>query len=266
MKKRVCLVLFLGLINTFCFAQQREKIFYKETQIETADYNLIVVDAVANPVETKFKLKIVNKTASYLSYNPLESKFIINNVEYMVVSEKPLMIEPYKTESKVINLKGAYNTAKTYSFVVSGIYKLSANVLNFAGDDYKLPPSANTVNVGPYTVAIEKLNKETNKTIVKFNCIYNGEKTGLVHPMRISVKMPDGKEYATIKKERPILLLKGQADNFAVVWERMPGGKENDMQLVEMMLKWNATYTEADKEKTPDSTFILNIDEVKTNK
>src|ERR1700756_5621512 len=104
MKKTIYLILILGLINTFCFAQ-KEKIYYKETQIETPDYDLIITGGVSTSEETKFKIKIINKTESFLSYNPAESKFIINNIEYPVVNEKAMMIEPYKTESKVINLK-----------------------------------------------------------------------------------------------------------------------------------------------------------------
>jgi hypothetical protein len=265
MKKAICLVWFFGLINTFCFAQ-KERTFYKEVQVSTPDYDLIIVDAVANPEETKFKIKIINKSASYLSYNPLESKFIINNTEYPVVNEKPLMIEPYKTESKVINLKGVgYNAVKNYSFVVSGIYKL-INISIITGDDYKLPPAATAFNIGPYSITVEKLNKETDKTTVRFVYVYNGEKTGLVYPMKASVKMPDGKEYGTVKKERNVLVLKGQSDDFTLAWERMPGGRANDMQLVDMMVKWNAVFNEADKEKTPDATLALAIDEVKTNK
>ncbi|HXU26724.1 MAG TPA: hypothetical protein VN698_05780 [Bacteroidia bacterium] len=266
MKKAICLVWFLGFINTFCFAQ-KEKTFYKEAQIETADYDLIIVGAVSTPLETKFKIKIINKTASYLSYNPTESKFIINNVEYPVVNEKPIMIEPYKTDSKVINLKGSgYNMVRNYSFIVGGIYKLSANLTIFTGDDYKLPPSANVVNVGPYTVTLEKLEKESGKTTAKFVCVYNGDKTGIIYPTYIAVKMPDGKEYATVKKEKTILLFKGQFEDFTVAWEKMPGGRANDMQLVDMFVKWNKAFNEAEKEKTPESTFNLSIDELKTNK
>ena len=259
MKKIICLVWFLGLINTFCFAQ-KDKMYYKDFKIETADYDLIVVDAISIPTETKFKLKIVNKTASYLSYNPTESKFIINGAEY-AVKEKSFIIEPDKTESKVVNLVGpGYNNVKSYSVVVSGIYKLSLNLTAFTGDDYKLPPSANTTNVGPYTVTIEKFDKASDKTTAKFTCTYNGEKTGLVETMNASVKMPDGKEYATVKKEKAVLVLKGQSDNFTLAWERMPGGRANDMQLVDMFIKWNKVFNEADKDKTPDTTLMLEMD------
>lgn len=266
MKKAIYLIWFVALVNSFCFSQ-KEKMFYKEAQIETPDYDLIITGAVSTPLETKFKIKIINKTASYLSYNPNESKFIINNVEYPVVNEKPVMIEPYKTDFKVVNLKGSgYNTVKNYTFIAGGIYKLSANMAIFNGDDFKLPPSTNSINVGPYTVTLEKLDKESDKTTAKFVCVYNGDKTGIIYPMLSSVKMPDGKEYATVKKEKTILLFKGQFEDFTLAWERMPGGRSNDMQLVDMFVKWNKAFNEADKEKTADATLNLVLDEVKTYK
>jgi len=258
MKKAICLVWFLGLMSSFCFAQ-KEKMYYKDFKVETADYDLTVVGAIAIPTETKFRLKITNKTGAYLSYNPAESKFIINGTEY-AVKEKSFIIEPYKSESKVINLVGTgYNAVKSYSFLVSGIYKLSANLTPFTGDDYKLPPSANITNVGPYTVVIDKFEKTSDKTTAKFICTYNGDKTGLAYPMNISVKMPDGKEYATVKKEKTILLFKGQSEDFTVAWERMPGGRANDMQMVDMFIKWNKTFNEADKEKIADATLMFEM-------
>jgi len=258
MKKAICLVWFLGLINSFCFAQ-KDKMYYKDFKVETADYDLTVVSAISIPTETKFRLKITNKTGAYLSYNPTESKFIINGSEY-AVKEKSFIIEPYKTESKIINLAGiGYSAVKSYSFVVSGIYKLSANLTSFAGDDYKLPPSANMTNVGLYTVVIDKFDKASDKATARFICTYNGDETGLVYPMNVSVKMPDGKEYATVKKEKTILLFKGQSDDFTVAWEKMPGGRLNDMQLVDMIIRWNKTFNETDKDKTPDATLMFEM-------
>ncbi len=243
-----------------------DKIYYKETQIEAEDYTIMIVDAVSTDNETKFKLKIVNKSASFLSYNPVESKFVVNGVSFDV-KEKQVMVEPYKTASKVINLKGAgYNKIKSYTFLLSGIYKINPNTTPIIGEDYKLPAAKNTQNIGPFTVTINKLNKETDKTLVKFDCVYNGEKSGFVYPIKTAVKMPDGKDYATIKKEKPILLLKGQTEDFTLLWERMPGGKANDMQLVDMFVKWNDAFSEADKEKAKDETFTLNIDEEKSKK
>jgi len=258
MKKTICLVWFLGLISTFCFAQ-KDKMYYKDIKVETADYDLTVVGAISITTETKFKLKITNKTGAYLSYNPTESKFIINGAEF-AVKEKSFIIEPYKTESKVINLVGTgYNAVKNYTYIVSGIYKLSANLTPFVGDDYKLPPSTNMINIGPYTVVIDKFEKASDKATAKFVCTYNGDKTGLIYPMNVSVKMPDGKEYATVKKEKNILLFKGQSEDFTVGWEKMPGGRLNDMQLVDMIIRWNKTFNETDKDKTPEATLMFEM-------
>ena len=72
------------LMTTMVVAQKKEKevkyekIYYKDTKIETADYTLIVSNAVSTDAETKFKIKIVNKTNTFLIYKPEESKFNIN--------------------------------------------------------------------------------------------------------------------------------------------------------------------------------------------
>src|SRR6202012_1229257 len=114
------------LMTTIVVAQKKEKevkyekIFYKDTKIETADYTLLISNAVSTDGETKFKLKIVNKTNSYLIFKPEESKFTINGAT-VDVKEKQMMIDPFESESKVINLKGeGYNKVKNYSFLAAG--------------------------------------------------------------------------------------------------------------------------------------------------
>jgi hypothetical protein len=272
MKKLTAILSVFILTTIFGFSYKEnspaksDKIYYKETQIETDDYTLMIVAGVSTDNETKFKLKIVNKTASFLTYNGAESKFIINGASYEV-KEKPLMVEPYQTASKVINLKGeGYNKVKSYTFLLSGIYKINPNTTPILGEDYKLPAAKNTADIGPFTLTLNKLTKETDKTLIKFDCVYNGEKSGFIYPIKMAVKMPDGKDYATVKKEKPILLLKGQTEDFTLLWERMPGGKANDMQLVDMFVKWNDAFSEADKVKAKDETFTLNIDEEKSAK
>ncbi len=257
------------LMTTLVVAQKKEKeikyekIFYKDTKIETADYTLMISNAVSTDGETKFKLKIVNKTNSYLIYKPEESKFTING-KIVDVSEKQMMIDPFESESKVINLRGeGYNRIKTYTFLVGGIYKLIPGA-PIPAEDFKLPPAKNDITAGPFVITQEKLSKETDKTIVKFNCLYIGDKMGLVSPKKANMRMPDGKDYATVKKEKPVILSKGQNDSFVLEWDRMQGGKATDMQKVDMIIKWNETFTEAAPEKLSSETFTLYFDDIKT--
>jgi hypothetical protein len=270
MNKRIHLASALLLTSSLLFAQKKEKeikyekIFYKDTKLETADYTLIISNAVSTDAETKFKLKIINKTNAYLIYKPEESKFMINNTPGNVI-EKQMLIDPFQSESKVINLKGAgYNRIKTYSFMAAGIYKVIPGAESIAGEDFKLPPAKNSITAGPFVITQEKLSKATDKTTVKFSCLYTGEKMGLVAPQKANMRMPDGKDYATVKKEKPFILAKGQTDTFVLEWDRIPGGKATDMQLVDMIIRWNDMLNEASPEKTNAETLTLEIDEVKS--
>src|ERR1700744_4583217 len=167
------------LMTTMVVAQKKEikyeKIYYKDTKIETADYTLIVSNAVSTDAETKFKIKIVNKTNTFLIYKPEESKFNING-KTADITEKQMLIDPFQSETKVINLKGeGYNRVKSYSFLAAGIYKIAAGT-PIPAEDFKLPPAKNSITAGPFVITQEKLSKATDKTTVKFNCLYTGDK------------------------------------------------------------------------------------------
>jgi len=258
------------LMTTIVIAQKKEKevkyekIFYKDTKVETADYTLIVTNAVSTDAETKFKIKVVNKSNSYLIYKPEESKFTING-KTLDIKEKEMLIQPFQSESKVINLKGeGYNRIKIYSFLAAGIYKVTPGAPILA-EDFKLPPAKNDITAGSFVIKQEKLNKETDKTTIKFNCLYTGDKVGLVSPQKANMKMPDGKDYATVKKEKPFILVKGQNDSFILEWDRMQGGgKATDMQFADMIIKWNDMLNEATLDKTNAETINLEFDDVKT--
>ncbi|MGQ0829959.1 MAG: hypothetical protein ACT4ON_16350 [Bacteroidota bacterium] len=242
------------------------KIFYKDFKVETSDLTISIDNAVSTDAETKFKLKITNKTSDYIIYKPEESKFVINGKE-LKPAEKWLVISPNDSDFKIINLKGTeYNTIKSYSFVVDGLYKVSARIQGVPAPDFKLPASQNDFKAGNFSCSLGKLSKESDKTDVKFECAYNGEKIGFVFPSRVAVKMPDGKDYANAKsKAKVIMLLKGEKDTFTLQWDRMEGGKSMDMQLVDMFIKWNESFVEASPEKMKSETLELAFDETMSN-
>ena len=265
MRKVLLASVALGILFT-ATAQEEvkyEKLYYKDSKVETNDLVITVDDAVSTAAETKFKLKITNKTADYIIYKPEESKFIINGKEFKP-TEKWLIILPNESDFRVVNLKGAdYNAVKNYSFVLDGLYKVPSTKGVVTVPDFKLPPSQNDFKADNFSCTLVKLVKESDKTEVKFKCAYNGNKIGFVFPSKASVKMPDGKEYANGKsKSRPILLLRGESDDFILKWDRMEGGKAMDMQIVEMIIKWNETFLEADTEKMKSETIELGFDEV----
>jgi hypothetical protein len=274
MGKKITFV-FVALIAILSASAQKEvkyeKLYYKNTTVETSEVTITVDNAVSTDGETKFKLKIANKTADYILFKPEECKFIIDGKETKP-TEKAKTIEPNSSEWLIVNLKGTgYNKIKNYTFEIGGLYKVSTSGAVIATPDFKLPASKNDFKTGNYSVVLTKLTKETDKTEAKFDCSYNGEKVGIVFPSKIGVKMPDGNEYASVKptgllaKKGPILLVKGQTESFSGNWDRMQGGKPMDMQKVEMMIKWNDAFTEVAPEKLKNETLTMEFDEATSN-
>jgi hypothetical protein len=242
------------------------KLYYKETKAEVDGLIIAVEDAVSLEGETKFKLKITNPTNNYYIYKPEESTFVVNGKESKP-KEKWVIIHPNDSEHKVITLKGTeFNKVKNYSFVVGGLYKVVLNAKGAEAPDFKLPPSQNDFKAGNFNCSLGNFHKETDGTEAKFNCSYDGANIGFVFPAKVAVKMPDGNEYANAKsKAKPIIMMKGDTDHFTLIWDRMQGGKEMDMQKVEMIIKWHDTFVEGTPEKVKAQSLQLEFDEAKSN-
>ena len=248
-------VVIIGLALNSATAQKETR--YKDAKVESDYVTIDLTDAVSNDAGTKFKLKIQNKTSDYIIYKAEESKFVINGTEVQP-KEKMLIIEPNETGSRIINIKGAYNTVKNYSFIVNGLYKVSPSGNTISAPDFKLPASQNAFTAGNFNCSMADLEKKTDKTTVKFKCVYNGDKMGFIYLSKVAVKMPDGNEYAsTHTKTKPILFLRGDDDRFTLNWEKMKGGKEMDMQLVDMMVVWHDVFVEAPLQKIKGATVEM---------
>jgi hypothetical protein len=263
--KKVILALVIAASTLTANAQKEKKyakIIYKDVKTENSDLVISVDNIVSTDAETKFKLKITNKTADYIIYKPEESKFVINGKE-MTPSEKWLIISPNESDFRVINLKEKnMNTVKSYSFVVDGLYRASANAEGIPAPDFRLPPTKNDFQAGSFNVSLDKMSKESAQTDVKFKVSYNGDKIGFIFPSKAGVLMPDGNEYANGKRNASaIILTKGKDDSFTLHWDRMQG-RALDMQKVEMIIKWNATFAEITPEKMKSETVEMQIDDI----
>jgi hypothetical protein len=273
MKKLFLAVIALISLNV-AFAQKEvkyAKLYYKDMKVENNDVTITVDNAVSTDAETKFKLKITNKTNDFIIYKPEESKFTINGKESKP-TEKTKTIKPNDSDWLIINLKGpGYNGVKSYSFLVDGMYKVSASEKGIATPDFRLPVTKNEFKTGNYTVKVNKLYKESDATNLKLDITYNGDKIGVVNSEKGGVVMPDGNEYATKKstgllaKSGPILLKKGDTESITLNWDRMEGGKAMDMQKVEMMVKFNDMFTESTPQKLKPETVQMEFDEVMSN-
>ncbi|HKC69535.1 MAG TPA: caspase family protein [Bacteroidia bacterium] len=249
------LLIMMSLAGQFAIAQKETR--YKDAKVESDYVTVDIVDAVSNEGGTKFKLKIQNKTSDYIIYKAEESKFVINGTEVQP-KEKMLILEPNESGSRIINIKGAYNTVKNYSFVLGGLYKVSPNGSSLTAPDFKLPVSQNSFNVGNFNCSMTDLEKATAKTEIKFKCVYNGDKMGFVYLSKAAVKMPDGNEYAnTHTKNKPILFMAGDHERLTLVWEKMKSGRDMDMQLVDMTILWHNVFVEAPFQKIASATIEM---------
>lgn len=272
MKKLILALVAVTSVLTASAQKEKKyaKLYYKNILLETGEVTISVDNAVSTDGETKFKLKITNKTADYIMFKPEDCKFIINGKESKP-SEKPKTIEPNSSDWLVVNLKGpGYNAIKSYSFEIGGLYKVTTNGTVVSAADFKLPASKNDFKAGNFSLNMTKLTKESGKTEVKFDCAYNGDKVAIVFPSKMGVVMPNGNEYASIQpkgllaKKGPILMTKGQTESISGNWEKMDGTKAMDMQKVEMIVKWNDTFTEATPEKLKNETLNFEFDEALT--
>lgn len=264
MKKIVLIVAALGCMYTAAQAQ-KDKPTYKEIAYKdiSNDYNDITVstnNGVSNKEMTKFKLKIVNKTNDVLIYKPEESAFKLEGKE-VKPKEKWLFVYPGDSDFRVVNALGP-DFLMPYSYSLNGVYKVSTSGKGLEVPDFALPASQNEFTVGGFSCSMTSLTKESDKTEVKFECKYTGDKIGVIQPGRAAVKLPDGTEIANEKsKSQPIVLTKGKSEKVTFKWNRMEGGRSQDMQKIKLMIMFRNTFSEVDAEKIKDETLQFEIDE-----
>ena len=269
MKKTFLVITALACLTTTVNAQKKEKpykeIFYKDIATEFNDYAVSTNNGVSNKEMTKFKLKISNKTNDVLLYKPEESTFKLDGKETKP-KEKQLFIYPTESDSKVINAMGP-DFLTPYSYVMGGIYKISTSGKGIETPNFQLPASQNEFTTGPFTCTMLSLTKESDKTEVKFECKYMGDKVGVIQPGRSAVKLPDGTEIANEKSKgllsnnNPIILMKGKSEKVTFKWNRMEGGRAQDMQKIKLEVLFRNTFSEVDLEKIKDETINFEIDE-----
>ncbi|MDF2436164.1 MAG: hypothetical protein K0Q95_540 [Bacteroidota bacterium] len=273
MKKLVLALLAVTAMNSAIAQKETKyaKLFYKDLKVENSDVTITVDNAVSTDAETKFKLKITNKTNQFLIFKPEECKFVANGKEIKPL-EKWLIISPNDSDFRVINIKGpGYNSVKSYSFIIDGIYKVSAEEKGIPTPDFKLPASKNDFKTGNFSVKLNKLYKESDATKLSLDVTYNGDQMGVVNPEKAGVVMPDGKEYAAVKstgmlaKSGPVLMKKGETESVTLKWDRMEGGKAMDMQKVDMMVKFNDMFSESTPQKSKPETLNFEFDEAMSN-
>jgi hypothetical protein len=223
-------------------AREDVKFIYKEAAVETDDYNIYIIDAVANIKQTKFKIKIFNKTNDYLLVKPTEFKYLAGE-KTLLGHDKTYVISPNEEGTEVIDFKGADMLSEKFTIEFKGIYKASAGGKVYTVSNFELPASKNDFTIENFTCTLKKADLKTDKSAVKFECVYVGDGVGILNPMKASALMPDGRENANSKKNQPMILEKGKKDDFTLVYNEISGA--GDMQKKGIQIKWNETLRES---------------------
>lgn len=240
-------------ISFLSFSQEKEKekekkskleskYLYKDASVETDDYNIYVVDVVAAEGQAKFKIRIFNKTNDYLLVKPTE--FLYTSGGKSVYSkDRTYVVPPNEEESEVVDFKSDGMMVENFTVEFKGIYKASAGGKPIAVPDFELPATTKEFTVENCTCTLKKADLTTDKTVVKFDCIYNGDGVSIINPVKASLIMPNGVENANTKKHKPLILEKGKKDDFFMVYLEIKGA--GDMQKKKTQVKWNDTFRES---------------------
>lgn len=266
MKSSILLVIY-SLVTVFTAVAQGEKfevIYFEPVSFENNYVKVEFDNIVSLEKETKFRMSITNKTNNYIIYNSEESKFDIPNQDVRA-KEKSWVIEPLNNSKKVMRAFGKdLHSIREFSYICEGFYQLVEQE-PFTADQFRLPPLANTFNVGPMKVMLDKDKRATGGTNVKWKVKYTGEHYGYIYANRVQVLMPDGNLYATTEnRQKPIILERGEEKTLPASWNRMPSGRVNDMQKVEMLIQFEGVFVEAIPRQFEGKTLPMNWDSTMT--
>lgn len=259
-----CFVLFL-LSTAGLFAQQPPKskaVFFPITY-EKDDFKIVVEDIVATSDYTKLKLKIQNKTGDFFIFEGSQAQFIFQGGVPISPGEKPVMIKPFETESKVIDVKcgSAGLVSAQFDFIVKGLYRIIPYADLVVAPDFKLPATQHIFTAGPFQITHnpKKAVKKTSLTEANFAVQYTGSKMGLVNPVKALCKLENGQSYGISNTGvKQCVLAPGESCEFSLKWT-IPAHIV-DMQFANMLIVWNETFREADKKLMSSPYLVLKRD------
>lgn len=224
-----------------------EKVFYKDFKIETDEYSAEISNVISVATEAKFKLVLKNKTADFLIFDASQCVLKIGG-NALTPKDKFITIEPFESKSRTISALGKdLNTFFEYEFTLAGVQRVIPSGADITAPAFKLPVSNNDFQAGPFHAQLKNHKKESGDSFVKYDVQYKGNKVGFITPSKINVLMPDGNTYAnTDSKGKTFLLFPGDSEKFYASWSKMPGGRLNDMQLVEMIINFPGVFAEGE--------------------
>jgi len=238
-------MLFIGL-NLFSQKEKKPdekvKVFYKDVAAETDDYKIYIEDAVAVGNQSKFKMRVFNKTNDYLLIKPSEITFTADGKTF-TSKDRTFVIPPNDESHLVIDFKGSGMQFENYSLDVKGIYKASAGGKIIEIPNFELPATKKEFTAGNFLCTLKKGDSKTDKTVARFECAYNGDGVGVIQPYKSVAVMPNGTDNANSKKTKAQVLEKGVTEDFTLLFLEVKGA--GDMQKKAIQIKWGETFRES---------------------
>lgn len=251
------------LVGLNSFAQKKEKekkpkddekYVYADATIETDDYKIYVIDAVAVGPQAKFKIKVFNKTNDYLLVKPSEFTYVAGDKK-ITSRDKTFAVPPNDEEIEVIDFRGSEMQAESFTIEAAGIYKASAGGKVSEAPNFDIPVSKNEFTAGNFSCSLKKADATTAKTFGRFECVYTGDGVGLINPNKAVLVMPNGSDNPNAKKHKSIILEKAKNDDFTVVFNEVKDA--GDMQKAKVAIKWMETFRESKLLKLNPSNIVL---------
>lgn len=237
------------------------RVYYKETSFETDDYKVYIEDAIAIEAWVKFKVRIFNKTNDYLIFDPTELVFTIGGKE-IAGTDKPVIVFPNDEATRVVDAKNKGCQYDKINITVKHLHKVPTNIKEIKTEDFNIPPGPKEFTAGNFKCNLKSAAIKTDKTLLKFVCIYEGDAIGILAPGAITAEMPRGQENTNSNRNKGALLEKGKSDDFFVEFKEIKDA--GNMQKDPFKLKWNTVFKESKKEAIGGGKFTLEVDNPKS--
>ena len=239
------ILLFFGLtlFSQKAKPDEKIKIIYKDATAETDDYKVYIEDAIASAVQSKFKLRVFNKTNDFLLVKPAEIIFSAEGKTFPS-SDRTFVVAPNDEARAVIDFKGSGMQLDKYNLDVKGIYKASGGGKITETPGFELPPNKNDFTTGNFNCTLKKNDLKTDKSVVRFECAYNGDGVGVIDTYKTVMVMPNKTDNPNSNKKIKVLVLeKGVKEDFTLIFNEVTGA--GDMQKKPLQIKWGETFRES---------------------
>ncbi len=267
--KTVLFILLLGFLNFVSIGQKEidSTYYYNDTDFgENEGVSIFVKNVVSKKNYAKLACIVDNKSKQYVILFKDQSEFVFSGQSLFPEKEQlGKVIEPYKKEMFTIETKNETQyLKKSFDFKPGGIFSFSPGEQYTEAPSFHLPVNQNQFSADNFVVQMKNIKKETDQTVVKFECTYTGDKVAVISPSNTVMLTSDGKEWANAKSDmKPKVLQPGEKTTFTLVWE-IPGSIV-DMQFAEMDIIWKNTFAESSYNEIVFKTKTINIDQLKTD-